>query len=418
MSPLVSTFSGASARGYGMFGSLGGNYWWGIPYVSGGTTNRSTMGITGDTFGNAHAMWQDGSSRACFFQYDAFSKTSSVSSAYSNAPTRGLGLRNGSRYWGVFDGYVAATGQVTAGNSHQNYFRYYAADPTGSEIIEVASRAVAAQTYVGRMAADGSPSFVYQRVFGINGCMGIGKNRSGDIYIMGMTSSVVWIAKYNSGYVLQWQKSIAATNPVGATNGPNLGVDGDGNAYIAYQVGSTCYVTVFDTNGTQVSNVSSGFTNTLWGMQGIPGGGAVFAVAFGPGFGFMRVNADGTLGKMYLVTLYPNNALPASSSALVDMTVNGENIYIIGNTELSATGQVFVMNLPTTMAISGTFTTTSNAQQNYVTLASVANPYTWTSTTKTAATSSYTDSAAGTTYTSFSLTGASHSFTWDGKVIS
>jgi hypothetical protein len=418
MSPLISTFSGASARGYGMFGSLGGNYWWGIPYVSGGSTNRSTMGISGDTSGNAYALWQNGSGVACFLQYDAVSKTCAISSAYANPSTRGLGLRNGTRYWGVFDGYVAPAGQVTAGNSLQNYFRYYTPDPSGANLVEVASRAVAAQTYVGRMATDGSASFVYQRVFGASGCMGIGKNISGDTYIMGMTSSVVWIAKYNPGYVLQWQKSISATSPVGATNGPNLGVDNDGNAYISYQVGSTCYITVFDTNGTQVSNVSTAFTNPLLGMQGIPSGGAVLAVSYGNGIGLMRVNTDGTVGKLYLVGIYANNTPTASSTALVDMTVNGENIYIIGNTELSGTGQVFVMNLPTTMAITGTFTTTSTAQPNYLTLASATNPYTWVNATKTAATSSYTDSAAGTTYTSFSLSTTAHSFTWDGKVIS
>lgn len=201
--PLLATRGAASARGFGMFASLGGSYWLGS--LAGGSPNIS-YAVAVDGSGNVYLCGQSFASGFLRFQIAKYNASGVIQWQ------RELGGASDDRGYGVavdISGNVYVCGRSSAAG-------------TGVDIQIAKYNTSGTLQWQRRLSGSGSSSIG----------QGIAVDASSNVYISGGSdfsgTQDFQIAKYNTSGTIQWQRRLGS---VDSNYSHGVAVDGSGNIY-------------------------------------------------------------------------------------------------------------------------------------------------------------------------------------------
>jgi hypothetical protein len=413
VSPLVSTFAGASVRALGWTASGTGKYYIGL--LSAGSTSSTLMTVYPQ---------QDGScgyviGSVAFGYINSYGnlvmqKDSALSNIGGNAVLDSTGnfyFQNGT----AVASYTSA-GALNWAETHSNSGRsvylkdfgggaIYGGDQTlnGFGISKMTTGG--AITWQHQLATAGAPS-----AFTLDA--------SQNSYVYGNFGSsnpnTSVLAKYNSAGAIQWQVSSSMNALSGGL--VNATTDSAGNTYIAEGGGNTqtMYLTKINASGAQQWQLSLtlGLGLTAPQMATDSAGNVYLSGSRSTSVGTYLFKFDGTGSLLWQRNIVTTSPAPTSQIHIADMHISGTSMYLIANSGESTT-RTFIMRLPTDGTLTGSYVVGS------VTIAySVASALTTSVVTDhTYATSTYVDSTTAYTVSASTDTATTTAFTWSTQVL-
>ena len=424
MSPLIATRAGASARGFGLFASLGDSYWIGL---LGSPSNGFSVAV--DAAKNVYVCGHSDASGSNDFQLAKYNSlgilqwqrrlggsTSDIALSISADASGNVYVTGYSDNAGSYDSQIAKYN--TAGTLQwQNRLGAASIGDFGASIVVDGSSNV----YVaGYSSASGSNDFQlakynssgtlqWQRRLGGSGadiCNSVAVDPSGNIYICGHSNASgtydLLLAKYDTSGTLQWQRLLGNAS---FEQGYGFGVttDASSNVYVCgYNDGSgTGYnemqLAKYDTSGTLQWQRRLGGTsaNFAYSINADASGNVYIAgesnASGTTDFQLAKYDTSGTLQWQRRL-----GGSGADSCRSVTLDASG-NVYVCG-TSTTSSSNILLAKLPPTGAKTGTY-------------ALGAYSYTYAATTLTSNTSTLTAGVSSLTSAASSLTSAASSLT-------
>lgn len=202
--PLLGTAGSASAKGFGMFASMGAGYWIGL---LGGSDANQAFGIAVDSSKNVYTV---GYVNSISTSFDFLLVKYNESGVVQWQRRLNDASNNSQRGWSVA---VDGSGNVYAVGQANNLLQIVKYDTSGTLQWQ---KSLGGSTTIGRGVAVDSSGNVY--VAGYSNNTGAGDN-------------AVEIVKYNTSGTLQWQRMLNNGSYPGY--GYSIAVDSSGNAYIS-----------------------------------------------------------------------------------------------------------------------------------------------------------------------------------------
>lgn len=429
MSPLLSTFAGASARPYGWL-QLAGGYFFALNNTTGTYTTgvSPSSGVGSLTLDSGKNIWWNNASNAT----SSFVKTTNngvllyqKQHAINAGPINGLNTDSSGNY------YYAASNSLTS-----NSMIAWKVDGTGTTAWQRAFQTVGNNSACAKVAASGN---VYFRVTATSTLSGHhivkfssagattwqrkitvssnNESQSGDlvfdssenIYSFGDTNATTPITtafKYNSSGTIQWQ--VAQTTAAFSTA---IDVSSAGDSVVISNSSGTAFATINKFNTTGVlqwtRKLSTGTSVFGRGVSIDQANGDIYVLATnGNNLIIIKYNSAGTIQWQRSLVF------GASANSGGRILVDENAIYVAGGTTTSAsTSQAYLCKLPKDGSLTGTYTVGSfSVTYGTSTLTDAASGITWSAGTGT-------ESAGTGTITTSTDTFSTPTFTLTTKAI-
>jgi len=355
MTPFTTTFANTSARGEGLFISLGGNYWVATLTDTYTTPNDRAQGITVDSSGNVYV---------CGYAYISSGQTVQSISKYNTSGTIQWQRTLTDSYFTHQD---AAYG-IAVDNSGNVYVCGYGTNSSGTAV-----QSISKWNNSGTIQWQNTLTDAYSSPYDI--AQGITVDSSGNVYVCGFGTNslgnyVQSISKWNNSGTIQWQNTLTDSYTTPSDSAQGITVDSSGNVYVC-----------------GYGNNSLGYT-----VQSIS-----------------KWNTSGTI--QWQRTLTDTYTTPDDIAQGIAVDSSG-NVYVCGYGSNSSGKTVqFIAKLPSDGSKTGTYSGT-NFGVTYAASTWTAATSSWTSATSTwtAATSSWTSASS-------SWTSATSTWTTDKALI-
>jgi len=217
MTPFTTTFANTSARGEGLFISLGGNYWVATLTDTYTTPNDRAQGITVDSSGNVYV---------CGYAYISSGQTVQSISKYNTSGTIQWQRTLTDSYFTHQD---AAYG-IAVDNSGNVYVCGYGTNSSGTAVQSISKWNNSGTIQWQNTLTDSytTPS---------DSAQGITVDSSGNVYVCGYGNNslgytVQSISKWNTSGTIQWQRTLTDTYTTPDDIAQGIAVDSSGNVYV------------------------------------------------------------------------------------------------------------------------------------------------------------------------------------------
>jgi len=323
MTPFTTTFANTSARGEGLFISLGGNYWVATLTDTYTTPNDRAQGITVDSSGNVYV---------CGYAYISSGQTVQSISKYNTSGTIQWQRTLTDSYFTHQD---AAYG-IAVDNSGNVYVCGYGTNSSGTAV-----QSISKWNNSGTIQWQNTLTDAYSSPYDI--AQGITVDSSGNVYVCGFGTNslgnyVQSISKWNNSGTIQWQRTLADTYATPGDSAQGIAVDSSGNVYVCgYGINSSGQtvqsISKYNTSGTiqWQRTLAAPYTRA----QGITvdSSGNVYVCGYGSnssGYGVQSIskwNNSGTI--QWQNTLTDSYTTPSDSAQGITVDSSG-NVYVCG----------------------------------------------------------------------------------------
>lgn len=431
--PAIGTRGAASARGFGLFSSLGGPYW--IATLGGSSTDYG-LGIAIDGAGNVYTAGYTFSSGAggvdaLISKYNTYGVIQWQRTLGGSGTDYGYGVAvdtSGNVYVTGYTNNAGAGGdeilifkynttgtlqwqRVLGGTG--NEYGYGIAVDSSSNLYVAAHTINSGGSYYDVLTTkyDSSGTIQWQRTLGnSNGDdygIAVAVDTSNNVYVTGFVTSAgsgiddYLIAKYNSSGTIQWQRVLGGVN---SEYGQGIAVDASGNVYVTGYTnggGSGGYdilTAKYDTNGSiQWQRLLGGAGNDYAFGISVDGAGNAYIAGYTTSTGagsddvlLAKYNTSGTLQwQRTLGTTGSDTGYDIAVDKYGTMHVTG-----LAWNASSSSNDMLIAKLPGDGSKTGTY-----------------GPWTYQACSLTASTASFTDLAAGMTTATSSFTSSTSSLT-------
>jgi len=404
MTPMVSTTSGLSAKGEGLFNyiSLGGNYWVATLTDTYSSPSGQANGIAVDSSGNIYVCGNGkNSSGYSILSISKYNNSGTIQwqSTLTDAYSSPNGAANGIAVDSSGNVYVCGYGRNSSGKSIQSISKY-----NNSGTIQWQRTLTDAYSSPDEAATN------------------IAVDSSGNVYVCGYgntssSSYVQSISKWDTSGTIQWQRTLTDAYTTHSGFAYGITVDSSGNVYVCgygrNSSGKTIQsISKYDNSGTiQWQNTLTDLSSSPFGVASgiaVDSSGNVYVCGYGetPSSSYVqsisKYNNSGTI--QWQRTLTDTSSLPYSLASKITVDNLG-NIYVCGHLENSSVQFVqSIAKLPADGSKTGTYSGTNFG----VTYAASS----WTAATSSWNSVSSSWASATSSWTSASSSWASATSTW------
>lgn len=437
MSPLLETFGGASIRGWRSVSLGSGKYFFGIHSagVNSGTVfvdsskNIWWPTIVGGT--NTHINKVDSNGSLVFQRQTAYGSSSGCTSlATDSSGNYYLSSNTGANVWSAWKINSSNTIQYEKTFTSIGQGSYIYPAVSGNTYVRFTNGGTYSNHYVAKLDSSGAVTWQRQLAITANndyGTGGLGVDSSENLYtsgytVVGGTTNVPYVWKYNSSGTIQWQIKSATALAFDQYNSSGSLIDSDssGNCVAIFNNsnggGTSAFATIhyFNTSGTlqwsrKLTGTSIGINGT--GVKIDPTNGDVYVVghSFTSTNGSIIVfkyNSAGTI--QWQRSIQTGTTLFAKAKSI---TIDSAAVYVSADTHNSTGQQSFLAKIPKDGSLTGTYTVgTYTVVYGTPSFTDAASGITW-------VTGTGTDSASAITFNTGSDTLSTPSNTLTTKVI-